>query len=281
MLLIIQQFGEKISNMNTAEKLIIKLSDKTTDLHQFRKELIDGIKQLDILLKEKDTLIRKISHLEHSGRVVAISQLHDGPLQELNSKLILFKNDVSTLKSHEDIKIVSLTFASDIGEVIKQIREILKRAINSSIQSEQDFTTTLRELIRKRAYGTSVELNLSSDLNKTLMLMPPAITDLIIHFVQETMRNAHLHGNATEFDVSVQCNENNLILITRDNGCGFNCSAPKTKDEFQALADHGSLGLGMLFEMASPYSGKLRIKPKESTLGGAEIQLELPIPSEK
>ena len=263
-------------NTKSLSGFIEKLENPQNDLNQIRPELIQSILDLFHLIDEKDEFIRRIARLEYDGKVTASAMLHDGPLQDLSAKLQLFKSVMNSLSESEDIKFHSLKFASEISDVINQIRNILKQTITSSIQADNDFVTTIREIVRKRADGTSVNLIFDGNVKSLIETMPITVTDLVIHFSQETMRNARIHGNATEFEIAIMSDGTALILRTSDNGEGFQENISTTMSDIESLADFGSLGLSMLIKMAEPHSGQLFIKPKGSALGGAEIVLSIP-----
>lgn len=266
-------------NFKNIENLIEKVADHSADLNKIRNEIIQSLQELERLVHDKDNLLRQIAHLEYNGKITAAASLHDGPLQELNSRLQIFRSNINSKLSPDELRDESLFFSSEVSDIISQIRTILRNTLTESLKVEKDFTTTVRELIRQRSDGTSVKLNLDEDLNELIILMPPVVGNILIHFLEETMRNARIHGKADEFEISIIATNRVLRMNTCDNGCGFQSDFPVTADDFQNLADTGSLGLTMLQKMVEPLKGEISIVPKGSTLGGSSITLTIPFES--
>ena len=80
----------------------------------------------------------------------------------------------------------------------------------------------------------------------------------VFRIFQETLTNIARHSKATDVDVKLYTNEENINLQVRDNGCGI------TADQIQNLRSLGLLGMR---ERAMVWGGNVQIKgiPKVGT----------------
>jgi len=86
--------------------------------------------------------------------------------------------------------------------------------------------------------------------------------------VQEALTNIAQHANATEVWVSLRESADELLLVVRDNGCGFDVGAA---GECRA---HASLGLTLMAERVRQVAGHMEIVSAPG--GGTEIRVRMP-----
>jgi signal transduction histidine kinase len=99
----------------------------------------------------------------------------------------------------------------------------------------------------------------------------PAITDAVAtaayRIAQEALTNVVRHARAAKAVVTLNAENNVLVLQVQDDGQGF---------DVDALTESEGLGVAGMKERASLVGGQLRVR---STIGqGTQIRLEVPLP---
>ncbi len=115
-----------------------------------------------------------------------------------------------------------------------------------------------------KAVQTRHNLKVSTSFIEEPML-PLEVKEALYRVAQEALNNAIKHAHATELNITMEMDENWLVLEVRDNGRGFNPEA-----EYP-----GHYGLISMRERLEHYSGRLEIisAPGQSTL----IRARLPV----
>jgi PAS domain S-box-containing protein len=140
------------------------------------------------------------------------------------------------------------------------------RALRPQSLEETDIYEALQRLIRKMTAGTSIhaEFNLfgrPADL-------PAEWEENLLRIVQEVLTNVLRHAQATRFNARLAFGEQEIRLILRDNGKGFDLERR-----------HDGFGLRGIRERAGALGGQLSI---ESFKGeGSTISIVLPLPAQR
>ncbi len=126
----------------------------------------------------------------------------------------------------------------------------------------------LRAMLGFMTAGTRLRARLEADL--ALPRLPPRVEETLRRIAQEALTNSLRHAGprATEFLLRLECRENHVALVARDNGCGLQARSARGPDE--------GFGLVGMRERAALAGGvmTLRSRPDE----GVEIVVELPFP---
>ena len=164
---------------------------------------------------------------------------------------------------------------SSQGKILKDIINELRNMIyNLRPMSFDDigFDVTVERALDKFKASNNVRCNFK-------ILGEPYVIDSLVSLtllrvIQEACSNSIKHGNASEIDVVLKYDTENLILNIKDNGDGFNTSTiPETTRN-----DNSGFGLSMMKERIYLLSGKLEIisKPGE----GCETIVTVPVKKE-
>ena len=183
--------------------------------------------------------------------------LHDSTVQSLTS--LLHKTELCIKLLDMDPIRCRLELSSQ-GKILKDIINELRNMIyNLRPMSFDDigFDVTVERALDKFKASNNVRCNFK-----------------ILRVIQEACSNSINHGNASEIDVVLKYDTENLILNIKDNGDGFNTSTiPETTRN-----DNSGFGLSMMKERIYLLSGKLEIisKPGE----GCETIVTVPVKKE-
>jgi len=120
--------------------------------------------------------------------------------------------------------------ASDIRE-LKEMTYDASQEIRESISGLRLFHTDrddsfldILEKLRERAVKNMPELNLSTELELPDFEPPFDVQIQLLLIIQECLNNIRKHSQATEAWISLSAHENQLLLVVRDNGNGFDIS---------------------------------------------------------
>jgi signal transduction histidine kinase len=98
-------------------------------------------------------------------------------------------------------------------------------------------------------------------------ILPPDVTICIYRVVQECLSNISRHAQATQVEVELICESDEVSLSVRDNGVGFDAS--------HGAQMSGHLGLLSMKERVRMVKGTLEV---ESTpQHGTEIRVDIPL----
>ena len=155
---------------------------------------------------------------------------------------------------------------SIIGRCVKELRGIVTELYPPAL-SELGLLGALQENVEyfRRETGTSCRI-LNTDLPPQLS----PVQDMVIYrVVQEALNNVRKHAQATETEISLDCDEGRLVVEIWDNGRGF--EAPAAGGSRPAS---GGVGLLTMRSRAQMLGGDLRVEARPE--GGTRVVLTIP-----
>ena len=249
------------------------------EVNSYNRSKISELKEEQKLVEPQIKVLRK-----------QISDV-DCKLDEINSVIKVCKSDrdasvelsdvISNTETELCIKLLDMDpircrlELSSQGKILKDIINELRNMIyNLRPMSFDDigFDVTVERALDKFKASNNVRCNFK-------ILGEPYVIDSLVSLtllrvIQEACSNSIKHGNASEIDVVLKYDTENLILNIKDNGDGFNTSTiPETTRN-----DNSGFGLSMMKERIYLLSGKLEIisKPGE----GCETIVTVPVKKE-
>ena len=261
---IIQLEDAENALINLNGDLEIKVYERTAKLAESNQQLQQSLNDLTLA---KDQLVQ-------SEKMASLGQLVAGVAHEVNTPLGICVTSVSALKE----KIAELNHAlieekltkkqlTSILNMFVEYEQIIERSLNKAVelirgfksvaveqhtdpkininlaQHVDDVVNTVKTLFKQKNYNISIDV----DPNINLVTFPSAWNQILTNF----LTNSHIHGfeDLLEGDISIdfQANEENLILIYKDNGKGIKSDVKdKIFDPFVTTKRGlGGSGLGM------------------------------------
>lgn len=98
--------------------------------------------------------------------------------------------------------------------------------------------------------------------------LPPAIRGELLHLVREALSNVTRHSRATQTRIVLRADDHELVLEIRDNGVGFDATAPSPE---------GHHGLLNLRQRAAAAGGRLELDTMPGT--GTRLVVHVPVPT--
>lgn len=228
------------------EILVIALGISVFSVRE-KKKRIEMVQKNALL--QRDARVLQFEVQERERKRIA-SELHDDILNRLSVSLLLFRDkfvDVNAFKQ------TLLTIAEDITLYTQGIYPVLTETI--SIQSLID------QNIRPLAESKGLKLEFDDE---KLIFEPSAFTQLhIFRLIQEFVKNAISHGNASSVKIKLEHHKNALQLYLSDNGKGYNMESTlpglgteSARNRVQilggALKIYSELGKGVQWSLSLP-----------------------------
>ena len=182
---------------------------------QFQQELLQT--QLEIQEQTLKTISQEIH--DNIGQVLSLAKLNLNTMEidkkeELQEKIVDSKKLVS--KAIQDLRDLSKSMNTDNIEAMGLVRAI-----------EYEL-----EMIRKTGFKT--ELNVQGSVTR----LEPQKELILFRIIQEVLNNIMKHADATTIDTRLDFNVNEIRILVKDNGKGFDLSLFNE-------SDNSTVGLGI------------------------------------
>jgi two-component system sensor histidine kinase DegS len=218
-------------------------------------------------LKESDlSSIIRVIQTEEAAKQSLVREMHDGPASSLSNFILQAEIcqrffDVNPDRAKTELNALKSAAAStfsDVKDFIFDLRPMMLddlgvvptlRRYVESFQEKNGVTVPITV--------TGVERRLESHVEVT-----------IFRGVQELLSNALSHAQATQIQVLLDLNQDQILAVVEDNGSGFNVD--------EALnSNNRTIGLTSLRERIEMLGGELNI---QSSLGqGSRIEFTIPV----
>jgi signal transduction histidine kinase len=204
------------------------------------RELQESLDRLQRVSRERhDLAVRIVSAQEEERRRIA-AEIHDGIVQTLVAvriRLSMLAHEVSG-QSGQEMK----TLEGTISESLVQLRTLLLDMRTPSL-GEGGLALALPDYLARlqESGGPPCTVRI-----KTSDRPPREAEAMLFRIAQEALANARKHASATAVEVVLATSDGGVLLTVRDDGCGFDTSAPE---------EPGHLGLALMRERASIAGG--------------------------
>lgn len=150
-----------------------------------------------------------------------------------------------------------------VETTIKKVRSISSQ-LRPSILDHFGIVAAIEWQAKEFQRQTAIRCRIN--LTRQDVQLDEAKSIVVFRVFQEILTNIARHANATRVDVSLQVEDNNLVLIVSDNGKGI-----KQED----MVSKRSLGITGMKERANSVNGKLTIQGVSNV--GTTVTLTIPI----
>ena len=226
----------------------------------------------DVPNRGRDQLnVIRVIQTEEAARQVLVRRMHDGPASSLSNFIL-------------QAEICERYFEVDSERAREELHE-LKRSATTTFRAVKDFIFDLRPMMLddlgvvptlrrylesvEEKYGISVSLTVAGVVHR----LAGHVEVTLFRAVQELLNNARVHGSATEIDVQINMDGEQITIVVEDNGGGFNVD-----DALGEEGTRGTIGLPSLRDRIAMLDGELAI---ESTLGrGTRAEFIIPVETE-
>ncbi|MDB6148175.1 MAG: hypothetical protein JWO45_1839, partial [Spartobacteria bacterium] len=234
---------------------MIGMTQDITDRKRAAKDLEEANHQLRFLS-------RRLFEVQEEERRHLARELHD----EIGQALTAAKINLQSITANGDpgafARVQETTAILD--RLLGQVRQI-SLDLRPSMLDDLGLVPALRSLLDQQGRRASVAVRFSAEMLPENL--DPEIQTTCFRIAQEAITNAVRHADATQIDVNLRCEKENLRLRIRDNGIGF--------DDVSTRAQTPGLGLIGIKERAALIGGQAKIisSPKKGTI----IDVSLPV----
>lgn len=213
-----------------------------------------------IALKNEEIGRQKANIIGQEEERKRIAQdLHDG----IGGTLAATKLNLIRINSSYSIPELE-SVISNIGDTCKEIRTISHNLAPPALSNNSSFIEVLKEVVRKFIISDILKIHFEYSPSEELNNIQKNIQSDIYRIVQELLANITKHAHASQVEIDLSKQENELFLLVEDNGRGFNLTAT-----------HKGIGLQNIESRVMLLNGKMII---DSKIGrGTAINIQIPL----
>ncbi len=279
-----QDIKELYSAAKEAQTRLFMMRGQLEQLQNKRQNLEKYAKHLRKLLEVSDQIgpgrasagggasagertILRIVEAQENERLHLARQMHDGPAQSLTNLIL-------------QAEICERLFEIDPARARIEL-ENLKNAVNAAFQKTREFIFDLRPMMLDdlgliptlKRYVQSFEEKSGLSTNLTIVgkerRLPPYAEVTIFRIIQELLKNASQHANATHVQVNVNLEGDVVGVSVEDDGSGFD-----VEEALTSARQRKTLGIVAMQEQVEMLGGEINF---ESSIGrGTKVKLEIP-----
>ncbi len=240
----------KVIVLNGEPKELVGISVDINDLKQAQELVHDLAGQLLNAQEEERSAIARELH-DDIGQSLALLKMRLGGLKQLVMMHPDERRQIEAIAAHAD------KIARDV--------QSLSRGLHPSALELLGLQPAVEQLCRE--FGEHAALTVNFRFG-TLPTLPNPVSSAIYRIVQECLRNASKHSNASQVSVTLTADPGQLRLEVVDDGSGFD---PLAKDSL------GGLGLSSMRQRLRLLDGRFSISSAPGK--GTRVEATVPLPS--
>ncbi|PAQ13002.1 sensor histidine kinase [Bacillus sp. FJAT-42315] len=253
------------STIQRAEHLVAQVSVVLNYLNQDMKKIGEVLE--DARLKQEFGF--QIMEAQEEERKRLSREIHDGPAQMMANVLLrsdliekLYKErDIE--EAFQELRSLKKMVRSALYEVRRIIYDLRPMALDDLglIPTIKKYLATIEEYIQSLSKSTQLHfVNIGGEKR-----LPAKLEVALFRLIQESVQNALKHAEATEITVKLEINKQNVLVVVKDNGKGFDVTEKKK----------GSFGIIGMKERLELLEGELSIQSKPNK--GTVVMISIPI----
>ncbi|MFP2996930.1 sensor histidine kinase [Spongiivirga sp. MCCC 1A20706] len=243
---------ELLEQKNQTKQRVLVLSITGISLLFLIIYLIRNRKYLKKTKEQQEAFSQQLLQSQEEERKRISKDLHDS----LGQSLLLIKNKVVLNDDKETGNIVN--------NAIEEVRSI-SRALHPFQLEELGLTKAIKNVVNQ--LDESTEIFISSEVDNIENLFKPDQEVNIFRIIQESLNNIIKHSNAQAARVEIVQNKDQVQIIIKDNGKGFDFS--------EQYNDFKSLGLKTLKERTKLLNGSMKIDSERNK--GTTLAFTIPL----
>ncbi|GGK37868.1 MULTISPECIES: tetratricopeptide repeat-containing sensor histidine kinase [Flavobacteriaceae] len=229
----------------------------------FEKEQQKNNQEILSLMIKQQTKLEE-GRLKERHRIS--EDLHDGVLGKifgtrLGLGFLNINGDKETIEKHK-------YYVDELQIIEKEIRTISHELKNEILSSKDDFSKIIKDLIEKRSNLESFKYQYYCDEAIYWDNINDDIKINLYRILQEALQNIIKYADASYVEIKISLNNNNIELLVKDNGKGFNIKEKRK-----------GIGLKNMQSRVEKIEGTLKIDSLKNE--GTTIFVTCPIQTEK
>jgi len=211
-------------------------------------------------------LSQQLMEVQENERRRLALDLHD----EIGQALTAVKMNLQTMQRLGQV--ADMSTVKDSADVIEQTLQhvrALSLDLRPSLLDDLGLAPAVRWYVTRQAERAGWDVDVEVD--ESLPPLPQGVAIACFRVLQEAVTNIMRHSNATRVRVSLQQEQNELQLLIRDNGTGFDVQHALIK----AARQGQSMGLIGMQERIRSLNGSIFIE--SDTTHGTDVRVHVPI----
>lgn len=220
--------------------------------------------------ENRERLLNRIISAQEQERRWIARELHDEAGQSLMSLLMGLKM-LEKMKNADEIAAQTNILREVTSHTLTALKR-LARGLHPSVLDDLGLDVALNRYASDYSRSHDIKVNINTDkLSKASLRAEVEIA--IYRVVQEALTNTAKYANAQTVDIIFERNDEELKLIVKDDGCGFD-----VETVLRSSASCGSLGLYSMRERAALLGGIALIRSNRNK--GTTITMRVPLKSQ-
>lgn len=215
-------------------------------------------------------LSQQLMEVQENERRHIARELHD----EIGQALTAVKVNLQTISRLSGTAELIPHMEESIGLIDRTIQQVrnLSLDLRPSLLDDLGVVSTLRWYIDRQAQRAGLDAHFNANLSEERL--PAEIETACFRIVQEALTNVVRHANANKVSVAILQFDNELEVVIRDDGIGFDVDKVKVRS-----AGDTTLGLLGMKERVELVGGQIEIRSSQAY--GTEICAHFPLQKEK
>jgi len=214
-----------LQTIERAERLVNQVNVATNYLTSDLEDVGDAIDNTKL---KQDYSLRIIEAQEEERKRLS-REIHDGPAQMMAN--VLLRSDLIERTYREKGSEAAFREISSLKEMVRDALTEVRRIIYDLRPMALDdlgLVPTLKKYLETiEEYNKNTRIDFQS--NGMEVRLPANYETSIFRLVQEAASNAIRHGKATKIEVKVEWLKNQVTIVVKDNGSGFDQSIVKNQ----------------------------------------------------
>jgi nitrate/nitrite-specific signal transduction histidine kinase len=205
---------------------------------------------------------RKVAIIDERNRLAR--DLHDSVTQSIYSLTLFSEAGQRMIDSGDLVEIKeNQTRLGEIAQHALQEMRLLVYELRPQILEKEGLIGALEHRLAsvERRAGINARLHVAQ-----VMDLPLKIEEELFHLSMEALNNILKHAGASEIDISLDSENDLLILKVEDNGRGF---------DPEVAINQGGIGISSMIERAEKIGGSLSIQSEPDT--GTVLRVKIPL----
>lgn len=219
------------------------------------------LKDITIRSRMNKMLLKTIIETQEFERERIAKDLHDGLGQTLAAVKLHFSGMNKPISTEDEDYENYSKIDELLNHSIKLLRKICYDAL-PSVLSEYGIITAVEELCNKTS---SKDFKIDIENDGKVPRLDKALEIAVYRIIQEFLNNTIKHGEATQVNISIKNENDNLLLNLTDNGKGFNVNN---------LMIYKGQGLKNIKSRVDSFNGRINFNSEIN--GGTKFNISIP-----
>jgi PAS domain S-box-containing protein len=239
-----------------------------------QQELEERVKTERILQESATAQARLLAQLQtaqEAERRRLSMEIHDGPLQSLGVSLLALDRALRRYErgQHDEAASELRHVRQTIVGIVEEVRGILS-VLSLEILNTYGLASALHDHVDRFSEVTGIQTIVKNRLSSRL---PSYIELLMYRLAQESLANIRKHSGATQADITLSIEGDNLAMKISDNGKGFNVEEAIRKERAGE-----KIGLQSMHQRIREARGEMVIRSVPNR--GTTITFTCPLPDD-